>query len=64
MRAKRLIVDALDHACFIIDGLPSWTYWLGIRWLGCPNGLAAVAARLDRRWQTGLYRPVEDADLC
>jgi hypothetical protein len=59
MRVKRTIVYGLDSACYVIDGLPSWTYWLIIRWLGCPNGLSALAARLDKRWELGLYRPVE-----
>lgn len=56
MRTKRAIVNALESACHIVDGLPSWTYWLVIRWLGCPSGLASLAARLDLRWGTGVFQ--------
>jgi hypothetical protein len=63
MRIKRFVVYGLEAACGVIDGLPSWTYWLIIRWLGCPNGLAAIAARLDDRWQVGLFRPLDEWDL-
>lgn len=62
MRTKRAIVNALESACAGVDSLPSWTYWLVGRWLGCPSGLASLAARLDLRWGVAFFEPLEPRD--
>lgn len=54
---RRAIVVALETACEQVDRL--WDWPPPVRWLaamlGCPSGLAVWSARLDERWQTGVW---------
>lgn len=51
---KRLIVTGLESVCALADRTPVLR-----RLIGCPRGLALLSSRLDERWNTGVWRPVE-----
>lgn len=58
MKIKRWIVDFLETACARVDKLWDWPrpFHIVPILLGCPSGLALLSAKLDERWQTGLWK--------
>lgn len=59
---KRLIVSGLEKACSALDNIPRiyrydnrWHYTRGGCW-GCSIGLANASAKLDEKWQTGVWK--------
>jgi hypothetical protein len=64
MRTKRAIVTTLVWLCVVLDHVPglcrteqSWLTARPRRYsdLGCALGLALWSARLDERWNTGVW---------
>lgn len=58
MFIKRMIVIGLDWSCYFVDYMWSWPApfrWINT-WIGCPNGMALWAIKLDERWGTGRWK--------
>lgn len=60
---RRKIANALDDACAVVDRLPSWTWPIIGRWLGCPNGLAYWGHKLEERWGLEAPPPMTAAEI-
>jgi hypothetical protein len=62
---KRLIVDALERACFALDHprVRRWLPW-PLTKLACPAGMARWSSELDERWHTHRWTEVERCPRC
>jgi hypothetical protein len=60
VRLKRLIVRWTETACSLTHPITLRRPWLWLPLPICP--LASYSATLDKRWGTGVWKPIKDSD--